>query len=96
MAHAASSDWRRRSSGWDVWELTDPYHEVLGKADADWGGNDPNLVRAATMWWLRRHHDATRPLWVDGLQRLLATSDGVWLAQQVDVKAGPLPRTTAR
>lgn len=82
-----------KGGGWDVRELTDPYHAVLGSAEADWGGHDPNLVRGATMWWLRRQHDTTRPLWADGLQRLLATYDGAWLAQQVDVRPAPLPRT---
>lgn len=33
----------------------DLYHEVLGGPDEDWGGHDPNHVRSATMWWLRRY-----------------------------------------
>jgi len=78
---------------WDVWVITDPYHDVLGSADVDWGGHDPNHVRAATMWWLRRAHDGTRPLWSDGLQRLLKTYDELWLRDQLEVKAHALPKT---
>ncbi len=83
-----------KGGGWNVWEITDPYHDVLGNADANWGGHDPNHVRAATMWWLRRAHDNTRPLWSDGLNKLLSTYDDLWLAEQQGVAPSPLPATT--
>jgi|GEM_PF-1233048 len=83
-----------KGGAWNVFEITDPYHDTLGTEATNWGGHDPNAVRSATMWWLRRSHDGTRPLWSDGLQRLLQTYDRTWLAAQIDVKAGPLPDTS--
>lgn len=75
-----------KGGGWDVWEITDAYHDVLGTADEDWGGHDPNHVRSAVMWWLRRHHDDTAPLWREGLLKLLRTYDAAWLAQEQQTK----------
>ncbi|MBI1949642.1 MAG: hypothetical protein HYS27_28405 [Deltaproteobacteria bacterium] len=60
------------------------YHDVLG---TDWGGWDPNHIRSATMWWLRRTKDGTADLWRGGLEKLLATYDGAWLAAH----RGPWP-----
>jgi hypothetical protein len=61
-------------------EVTWFWHDVLGDSAGDWGGHDPNHVRAATAWWLRRHHDGTSDLWREGLVRLLSTYDDAWLA----------------
>lgn len=69
----------------------DLYHDVLGTADDDWGGHDPNHVRSATLWWLRRHHDATATLWAQGLERLLTTYDAAWLAQEKERAPRRLP-----
>jgi hypothetical protein len=69
----------------------DPYHDVLGSAEQDWGGNDPNHVRSATMWWLRRFHDGTASTWAEGLERLLTTYDSQWLSEQKHQVPGPLP-----
>jgi hypothetical protein len=71
-----------KGGGWDVWEITGTYHDVLGGSDSQWGGHDPNHVRSAVMWWLRRHHDETASLWRGGLLSLLKTYDAAWLAQQ--------------
>jgi hypothetical protein len=60
----------------------DLYHDVLGSAEQDWGGHDPNHVRSATAWWLRRSHDNTAELWQEGLERLLKTYDATWLASE--------------
>jgi len=57
----------------------DLYHDVLGTGDSNWGGHDPNHVRSATTWWLRRSHDHTAGLWFEGLERLLKTYDAAWL-----------------
>lgn len=57
----------------------DLYHETLGPSAQGWGGNDPNLVRSATMWWLRRSLDETASQWAVGLERLLKTYDAAWL-----------------
>jgi hypothetical protein len=72
----------QKGGGWDVWEITGPYHDVLGGAEASWGGHDPNHVRSAVMWWLRRHHDETAALWRQGLTTLLSTYDPQWLRDQ--------------
>jgi hypothetical protein len=61
---------------WDA-EVAWFYHDTLG---ADWDGWDPNHIRSATMWWLRRTKDGTAELWLQGLERLLGTYDGAWLA----------------
>lgn len=61
---------------WDA-EVIWFYHDVLG---ADWGGWDPNHIRSATMWWLRRTKDGTADLWLGGLEKLLTTYDAEWLA----------------
>ncbi len=66
------------------------YHDTLGSSDRDWGGNDPNLVRSATMWWLRRTIDETAPDWAAGLERLLGTYDGAWLSS-MKAKRPPKP-----
>jgi hypothetical protein len=66
--------------GPDTWSLADDWGAIPG------AGDDTALVRITTMWWLRRHLDGTRPLWADGLQLLLKTYDGAWLAAQIDVK----------
>jgi hypothetical protein len=74
-----------RSVSWDqnvVWF----YHDVLGTSEESWGGNDPNHVRSATMFWLRRTKDGTAKTWVEGLEKLLATYDGAWLS---DAKSKP-------
>ncbi len=71
-----------KGGGWDVWEITDAYHEVLGPSASDWGGHDPNHVRSAVMWWLRRHHDDTAGLWREGLVKLLNTYDAAWLGDE--------------
>jgi hypothetical protein len=71
------------------------YEELLGKADADWGGADPNLVRSATMWWLRRLSDETAPLWADGLLTLLSTYDDAWL-RTARREAPPKPPARAK
>lgn len=60
------------------------YHDVLG---ADWSGYDPNHIRSATMWWLRRTKDGTADLWLQGLDKLLATYDATWVAAH----RGPWP-----
>jgi hypothetical protein len=83
-----------KGGAWNELEITEPYHDTLGGEGANWGGHDPNHVRSATMWWLRRAHDGTRPIWSDGLQRLLQTYDGAWLAAQIDVRPVPLPDTS--
>jgi hypothetical protein len=81
-----------KGGGWDVWEITGTYHDVLGTAAGDWGGHDPNHVRSAVMWWLRRHHDDTAALWREGLVRLLGAYDAEWLRdQQQNPFTGKLP-----
>ena len=58
---------------------------------------DPNHVRSAVMWWLRRHQDATAALWRAGLVKLLTVYDTEWLVEQnqlgmqKDWPARPLP-----
>jgi hypothetical protein len=69
----------------------DLYHDVLGTSDDNWGGHDPNHVRSATAWWLRRFHDGTAPLWAEGLERLLTTYDSEWLASAKKTTPQPLP-----
>jgi hypothetical protein len=64
------------------------YHNVLGESsDAD-----PNHVRSATMWWLRRSLDETAPLWLEGLESLLATYDATWLKAEQQKTPQPAPR----
>jgi hypothetical protein len=72
-------------------EFHDMY-ELLGDADARWGGHDPNHVRTAAMWWLRRHLDGTDTLWATGLERLLLTYDKAWFSQRRGPWAGRLPK----
>ncbi|WP_224248963.1 hypothetical protein [Hyalangium gracile] len=74
----------------------DFYHEVLGTADENWGGHDPNHVRSATAWWIRRSIDDTAPLWAEGLERLLTTYDGEWLSAEKKAIPRPLPARSAR
>ena len=76
---------------WDD-SVVDLYHEVLGTADQDWIGHDPNLVRSATMFWLRRTKDGTATLFFDGLTKLLSTYDKPWLDALTQAKPGPLPQ----
>ena len=73
-------------------ETVDIYHNLLGGDDENWGGHDPNHVRSATLWWLRRSYDETDRLWFDGLQRLLKTYDGAWLQKQQDRQAQRPPQ----
>jgi hypothetical protein len=73
----------------------DLYHDILGDPGNDWGGHDPNLVRSATMWWLRRTIDETAPLWAEGLERLLSTYDAAWLKAQKAKRPPPPPKRTA-
>jgi hypothetical protein len=97
-ALSASPTWVEREAGRyrgalaeggpDVWSVAETWGAIPG------AGDDVALVRMTTMWWLRRHLDGTRPLWSDGLQLLLKTYDGAWLAAQIDVKATPVPSTT--
>ncbi|HEX8697275.1 MAG TPA: hypothetical protein VF815_00425 [Myxococcaceae bacterium] len=68
----------------------DPYHDVLGNADENWGGYDPNHVRSATMWWLRRYSDGTASTWAEGLERLLQAYDAEWLGLAKREKARSL------
>jgi hypothetical protein len=72
-------------------ETIDLYHDVLGTSEEDWGGHDPNHVRSATAWWLRRFHDGTAPLWAEGLERLLTTYDSEWLVTEKKAAPHPLP-----
>lgn len=73
------------------------YETMLGTSGSDWGGNDPNLVRSATLWWLRRSIDETAPLWLEGLERLLSTYDAKWLgAQREKTPPNPPRREPAR
>jgi hypothetical protein len=79
----------------DVFASTEPYYELLGSADHDWGGFDPNVVRSATMWWLRRHEDGTAALWREGLTKLLVTYDAAWLKSARAPKTARLPQRAA-
>jgi hypothetical protein len=72
--------------------VVDLYHQTLGPSEQDWGGYDPNTVRSATMWWLRRTLDETAPLWAEGLERLLSTYDAAWLAAEKAKRPAPPPR----
>jgi hypothetical protein len=65
--------------------------DVLGDANDNWGGYNPNHVRSATMWWLRRSHDDTEALWREGLERLLSTYDADWLRAHKGAWPGALP-----
>jgi hypothetical protein len=67
-------------------------YELLGDANARWGGHDPNHVRTATMWWLRRHLDGTDTLWANGLEVLLLTYDRSWFSARRGPWTGRLPR----
>lgn len=73
-----------------------PYHDVLGTSDEEWGGNDPNHVRSATMWWLRRYSDGTAGTWAEGLKRLLLAYDAQWLGAAKLEKGKPLPVRPAK
>lgn len=84
------------------------YAEAMARGEGDWAGevvnhyhdtvsfpgSDPNLVRSATMWWLRRSLDETAPLWLEGLERLLRTYDARWLATAKQSKARAPLRAT--
>jgi hypothetical protein len=73
--------------------VVDPYHETLGSSGQNWGGNDPNLVRSATMWWLRRTLDESATQWAVGLERLLKTYDAAWLeAERAEKPKAPPKR----
>lgn len=80
------------TAGVDVYAVTDPYYELLGTSAQDWGGFDPNIVRSATMWWLRRHEDGTAALWREGLTKLLVTYDATWLKSAKAPKTARLPQ----
>jgi hypothetical protein len=67
--------------GWSSPALT-PLETLLGPAEADWGGVDPNLQRSAAAWWLRRSADETDALWSAALERLLTTYDAAWLKSE--------------
>ena len=69
----------------------DHYHDTLGHAASNWGDNDPNTVRTATMWWVRRSIDGTADLWSEGLLRLLKAYDGAWLDSKLASPTGPAP-----
>ena len=69
----------------------DHYHDTLGHAASNWGDNDPNTVRTATMWWVRRSIDGTADLWSEGLLRLLRAYDGAWLDSKLASPTGPAP-----
>ncbi len=103
---AADPEWLQRersryldavARGKGAWadEVPTRYEELLAGDDTDWGGDDPNLVRSATMWWLRRSADETAALWFNGLTRLLSTYDAKWLEAERRAKA-PAPRTPTR
>lgn len=68
------------------------YHDTLG---TDWAGLDPNHIRGATMWWLRRTKDGTAELWLKGLDKLLSTYDAAWLAARRGPWTRPLPQRPA-
>lgn len=91
-AYLGALDAATAGGNWNNFELTAPYEELLGTAEQDWGGYDPNLVRASTMWWLRRHHDGTASQWRDGLTKLLATYDASWLKSAKAPKTVKLPK----
>jgi len=71
----------------------DLYDGLLGDSESNWGGYDPNLVRPATTWWLRRTMDETASDWATGLERLLSTYDAAWLKAQ---QAKPAPKPPKR
>lgn len=72
------------------------YHEVLGTADEEWGGHDPNHVRSATAWWLRRFSDGTAATWAEGLERLLTAYDAEWLGSEKHATPRPLIMRSAQ
>ena len=74
-----------KGGGQDNYALIEPYEDLLGT------DGEPNVVRSATTWWLRRHHDGTAPLWRVGLHKLLATYDAEWLLAK-KAPSPPLPR----
>jgi hypothetical protein len=76
--------------------VLDRYHDVLGTADENWGGHDPNHVRSATMWWLRRYSDGTAGLWAEGLERLLKAYDAQWLGGERREQRKQQPDTSPR
>ena len=59
----------------------DHYHNTLDNLAIGGEGADPNHVRSATAWWLRRFEDGTASLWAEGLEKLLRTYDAAWLAE---------------
>jgi hypothetical protein len=67
------------------------YETLLGPPERDFGGADPNLVRSAATWWLRRSADETASLWLQGLERLLSTYDAAWLAGSRTAKPSQAP-----
>ncbi|HUB08818.1 MAG TPA: hypothetical protein VMB50_17555 [Myxococcales bacterium] len=81
---------QRGHSDWSTPEF-DLYNDVLGDETNDWGGYDPNHVRSATLWWLRRYEDGTASLWVGGLRTLLGTYDRPWLDSTQAAPAHPPP-----
>jgi hypothetical protein len=88
-----------KSVGWDS-EVVALYHDVMGTADNQWGGFDPNLVRSATTYWLRREKDGTAALWAEGLEKLLNTYDKPWLDEMKNEMkktpgTRPLPQRSA-
>ncbi|MDG5816816.1 hypothetical protein QA601_17095 [Chitinispirillales bacterium ANBcel5] len=75
-------------------EFFDTY-ELLGGGRKNWGGHNPNHVRTATMWWVRRTIDETEDLWAEGLRRLLETYDSAWFQDNNNEPwTRPLPPTT--
>ncbi len=69
----------------------DYYHDILGLGSDNWGGNNPNTVRSAAMWWVRRSVDGTADLWAEGLVRLLTAYDGQWLKGKQASPTKPAP-----
>lgn len=97
LSHERAAYGEAMAKGGGDWAspVVDLYHETLGPSAQSWGGNDPNTVRSATMWWLRRFLDETAPLWAEGLERLLSTYDAAWLkAERAKRKDAP-PRRAA-
>ena len=90
--HVQAERYRRAAERGRVpMEFHDMY-ELLGDANARWGGHDPNHVRTATMWWLRRHIDGTDSLWAVGLERLIRTYDRAWFVERRGFWRGNLPK----
>jgi hypothetical protein len=79
-----------QAASWDS-PIIDLYHDTLGDSASNWGDHEPNLVRSATMWWLRRSLDGTDALWSEGLEKLLRTYDARWLGNLARRKVPALP-----